>query len=221
MNRVQSFYGRWAPVYDRIARLTPGIGRVRRRAADALDVAPDDTVVEMGAGTGANTRDVARRLGPDGGFLGIDVARPAIARARKRALRSGQRRVGFVLGDAARLPIRSADALLATFVVGMFEEPSAVVDGWCDTIEPGGRIVLLDATRSEHPVGSLLNPLFDVFVRVTTPPGPRLRYPTAPAATLDRRVAAARESLADRGEIVVDETHALGFLRLTAARISS
>ncbi|MDY3555648.1 class I SAM-dependent methyltransferase [Gemmata sp. JC717] len=39
---------------------------------DALDVCPDDRVVELGCGPGAFTRRILHRLGPDGAVVGVD-----------------------------------------------------------------------------------------------------------------------------------------------------
>lgn len=52
-----------------------------RAAADALPLAPDSRVLEIGCGPGALSREVARRIG-HGFVLGIDRSAAAIARAR-------------------------------------------------------------------------------------------------------------------------------------------
>ncbi len=63
---AQEFYGRWARLYDLIARRTPGIPRLRGRAAAACGLESGDTVVEMGCGTGANLPYLRERVGPEG-----------------------------------------------------------------------------------------------------------------------------------------------------------
>jgi ubiquinone/menaquinone biosynthesis C-methylase UbiE len=71
---AQSFYGRWAQVYDWLAS-APGVASWRDRTADALALASGDTVVEMGCGTGANVPHLRERVGPSGRVVGIDVTR--------------------------------------------------------------------------------------------------------------------------------------------------
>lgn len=215
---AQQFYGRWAGVYDGLCRYAPGLDSVRASAADALALRPGDTVVEMGCGTGANFRHLRERVGPEGQVVGVDFTRGMLARARERIEKRDWENVAVVRADAERPPIRDeVDAVLATFVVGMFDDPAAVVDGWLDLLAPGGRMGLLDATRSDRLAGRPLNAAFRAFV-VASAPGKRRAYEEPPWELLDRRVEAARDALTRRIEITVDEEAALGFLRLTAGR---
>lgn len=216
---VTDFYGRWAGVYDLIARRTPGIGSMRTAAADALALAPGDTVVEMGCGTGANLPYLRERVGADGRVIGVDLTPEMLVRARRNASRAKWTNVDLLCGDATRPPVAEADAVLATFVVGMLDDPAAAVETWCDSLEPDGRLVLLDATRSDAGWTRVANPLFRGFVALTAPPTTRLRYDESPTTVLDRRVRAAREALIRRGRVTHDDRRAFGFLRLTAGRV--
>jgi len=225
---AQSFYGRWAALYDALARYTPGIGSLRERAAAALELEPGDTVVEMGCGTGANLPYLRERVGPEGTVVGVDFTRPVLDRARESI--AAYDNVHLVRGDAARPPVAnvggdaasdSVDAVLATFVVGMFDDPAAAVDGWCDLLADGGNVVLVDAASSDRSYAAPVNALFRAVVVLSTPPTTRLRYDRDPQATLDRRVAAARDALRARSSAVAHETHALGVVRLTGGRIET
>jgi ubiquinone/menaquinone biosynthesis C-methylase UbiE len=218
---TQSFYSRWARLYDALATRTPGIGSLRARAADRLDLGPGDTVVEMGCGTGANFRHLRERVGPTGTVVGVDFTPGMVATARRRVAREGWENVHVVRADATRPPLRpgDADALLASFVVGMVRDPSAVVDDWLDLVGPGGRVALLDLARSTRRVGRPLNAAFRAFVLASSPPGSRFRPDDSPAAVLDRRVAAAHRRLFARCDDAVHSTHALGFARLSSGRV--
>lgn len=193
---VDQFYTRWARLYDLLASAAPGISGARRRSVNSLDIGPGETVVEMGCGTGANLPHLRDSVGSAGGVVGIDLARGALARARSRIHRAGWENVGVVRGDATRPPLGRADALLATFVVGMFDDPAAAVERWCDVVDPGGRVVLLNATQSDHPVVAPLNLGFRAFVRLGAP-GRRFAR-CSPAGELERSVARAQEALRDQ-----------------------
>ena len=215
---ITSFYGRLARAYDLVATHTPGIAALRRRAVDALRLDAGDTVVEMGCGTGANLDYLRERVGPDGTVIGIDLTPGMLSRAHRRVERRGWRNVHLVRGDAAGPPLARANAVLATFVVGMLDDPAAAVDRWCALVSDG-RMALVDAGRSPHLPGRTLNGAFRAFVTLTTPPPGQLQYDEPPAAVLDRRIAEARAALAKCGTIEVDERRALGFVRLTTGRV--
>jgi len=214
---VADFYGRWAGVYDVLATRTPGVRRVRERTVDALALAPGDTVVEMGCGTGANLPFLRERVGGAGRVVGVDLTPGMLSRARRRVERAGWRNVHVARGDATRPPVARADAVLGTFVVGMFDDPAAAVDRWADVVGPGGRIALLDAAPRER--AGPTDAAFRLFVAASAPPTTRLRYDESPARLLGERVSAAREALRSRTALDLDERFGRGFLRLTAGRM--
>jgi len=227
---AQAFYGRWARLYDLVARHTPGVRRVRRRAVAACQLEPGDTVVEMGCGSGANLPLLCDAVGPDGTVIGIDFTRPLLDRARalvgEQATGLGvppaYENVSLVRGDATSPPIDGpVDAVLATFVVGMLDDPAAAVDDWCDLLADDGYLVLLNAKSSEEPVGRLLAPLFRAIVVLSTPPTTQLRYDRDMVAALDERVTAAHDQLRANADAVAEHSSALGFLSLTGGRIGS
>ncbi|MFB6307733.1 MAG: class I SAM-dependent methyltransferase [Haloarculaceae archaeon] len=211
---AQSFYGRWARLYDWLAT-APVVRGWRKSAVDALDLDPGDTVVEMGCGTGANVPYLQDAVGPDGEVVGVDVTRELLDRARGRIAREGWRNVHVAQADATRPPIRRADAVLATFVVGMFADPAAAVDRWCDLTD--GRIALLNFQYSDRAWGRALAPLYEGFVWSSSPgvsvPDER------PGRSLQRDVESAREALAARTADRRYETFAGGFLGLVSGRV--
>jgi ubiquinone/menaquinone biosynthesis C-methylase UbiE len=207
---TQSFYGRWARVYDWIAT-APGVESWRARAVAALDLDPGDTVVEMGCGTGANVPHLREAVGPDGCVVGIDLTRGMLRRARERVDRAGWSNVHLVRADATCFPVTGpVDGVLATFVVGMFADPRPAVDGWMDLLAPGGRVALLNAGRSDRPVARPLNLGFRAFVRAAAP-GER---GVSPTHSLERRVADARDRVRERSGDVGFVEFGVGYLGL-------
>ncbi len=212
------FYTRWTGLYDPISRRIPGIAGLRARTARALDLDLGDTVVEMGCGTGANLAYLRGQVGPEGTVVGVDVSAGVLSRAAEHVRREGWENVHLVRADATRPPLRKteADAVVATFVVGMFPDPEGVVEEWCEFVGPTGNIALLNAARSRRTYGPLVNLPFRAFVFVSTPGRGRLDDPTE---LLDRRVETAHAAVERRCERTVHEEGALGLVRLTAGRV--
>jgi ubiquinone/menaquinone biosynthesis C-methylase UbiE len=216
---AQQFYGRWAGLYDWLSRSTPGLGRLRAEAAEALSLAPGDTVVEMGCGTGANLPHLRERVGSEGRVVGVDFTRGMLATARQRVERAGWENVHLVRADATGVEFcEPPDAVLATFVVGMLADPAAAVDRWADMLAPGGRLALLDAAQTRRWFGWPVNAAFRGLVVASSPTGLD-GYDAAPWTVLDRRVAAARRALRGRADETTHAERALGVVRLTSGRI--
>ncbi|WP_255194284.1 class I SAM-dependent methyltransferase [Natronobeatus ordinarius] len=216
---AQAFYGRWARLYDYIARRTPGVPGLRRRAAIACRLEPGDTVVEMGCGTGANLPYLRERVGPDGIVIGIDFTGPVLERAR--ASTAEYDNVHVVRGDATAPPVlEGVDAVLATFVVGMLPDPAGAVDDWCALVGPGGHVVLANAARSQKPYAPPVNAVFRAIVVLSTPPTTTLRYEDDPTRRLDERIDAAHGRLRERASAIAHETHLFGIVRLTGGRLT-
>ncbi|WP_122089656.1 methyltransferase domain-containing protein [Halalkalicoccus subterraneus] len=210
------FYTRWADLYDHVSRGIPGIAGLRRRTAEALELELGDVVVEMGCGTGANLASLREEVGPEGTVIGVDVSGGVLDRAREHVAGEGWENVHLVRGDATAPPLQGANAVVATFVVGMFPDPEAVVEGWCEFVGSGGRVALLNAARSRRAYGPLINLPFRAFVYASTPGKRRFNDPTE---ELDRRVAVGHRTVGRRCERTVHTDGALGLVRLTAGTV--
>lgn len=213
---ASGFYTRWATLYDHVSRSIPGIARLRERTAEALDLELGDTVMEMGCGTGANLAYLREEVGPEGTVVGVDFSEGVLDRAATHVESEGWENVHLVRGDATAAPLRAADAVGATFVVGMFSDPERVVEGWCDLVGSGGSVALLNAASSRRAYGPVVNAPFRAFVYASTPGRRRLDDPTA---LLDRRIETAHTALERRCERTIHEEGALGLVRLSAGRV--
>ncbi|MDT9698303.1 methyltransferase domain-containing protein [Streptomyces sp. P17] len=83
-----------------------------------------DHVLDVGCGTGGTTLAVARRLGPTGRAVGIDISEPMITAARERAAREGSS-ASFILADAEQHAFEPAafDAVISRLGVMFFSDP--------------------------------------------------------------------------------------------------
>src|SRR6516165_9418227 len=66
----------------------------------AAGLSPGERVADVGCGNGALPTDAARRVGPDGVALGIDISTAMLGLARRRATQAGVGNVEFVEADA-------------------------------------------------------------------------------------------------------------------------
>jgi ubiquinone/menaquinone biosynthesis C-methylase UbiE len=72
--------------------------------AERLALAPGDVVLDVACGHGNFTVELARRVGPSGLVIGLDIAGSMLARAADRVRRAGLDNVLLVHGDALALP---------------------------------------------------------------------------------------------------------------------
>ena len=212
----EQFYARWASVYDRVARV-PGLRSWRASAVDALDLSPGDTVVEMGCGTGANVPELRERVGPAGRVVGLDSTAEMLRAARRHTERTGAG-IDYLRADATRPPVDGVDAVLGTFVAGVFPDPAAAVDAWCDCVRPGGRVALLNFQRSGAALAAPLSIAFEGFVRLSSP-GARLST-RAQADAVEERGAAAPRRLTERTVDRRYETFGGGYLGLVSGTVT-
>jgi ubiquinone/menaquinone biosynthesis C-methylase UbiE len=90
------------------------------------EVAAQDArrVLDVGCGTGATTLAIAKRIGPGGRSVGVDISAPMIAVARARAAKE-RSTAEFVVADAGSDDLGAAgfDLLVSRFGVMFFEDP--------------------------------------------------------------------------------------------------
>ncbi|MFB7501494.1 methyltransferase domain-containing protein [Streptomyces sp. NPDC056161] len=131
----------------------PGVRRLRAWAHEALAVKGGERALDVGAGTGSQTRELAAAVGPEGLALGVEPnpGLRAVAEAR-----SAESRARFTHGDALALPVpdASVDVVWCERVLQHLTEPDRAVAEMVRVLRPGGRVALLDtdwATTVLHP----------------------------------------------------------------------
>jgi SAM-dependent methyltransferase len=104
---------------------------------------PGERVIDVGCGSGATSFAFARRVGPSGHVLGVDVSGPMLARARQRA--RSDLPVDFVLADATLYPFDPAsfDVLASRFGVMFFAEPAVSFANLRRALRPSGRLAFV------------------------------------------------------------------------------
>ncbi len=132
----------WRPV---LTRLLTGMSHDAERAwsLDWLDPAPDATVLDLACGPGNTTRTIAAAV-PAGRVLGIDFS-TAMLREALADVRAARATVGYVRGDAHRLPLQpgSVDAANCAGAFYLFSDPPRVLAGIAAALGPGGHFTLM------------------------------------------------------------------------------
>lgn len=123
----------------------PSILQVEEAATAELRLAPGDRVLELGCGTGEDSRALAELVAPDGTVVGIDASAAMIAAARQRTEGTGLP-VTFHVGDAMQLdlPTDSFDAVRCERLLIHVPDPAVVLGEMVRVTRPGGRVVVVD-----------------------------------------------------------------------------
>jgi ubiquinone/menaquinone biosynthesis C-methylase UbiE len=139
-------------------------GRMRERTLDLVGAAAGEHVLDVGCVTGTLALAAKRRVGGSGTVHGVDASEEMIARARKKAARSGLW-VAFEVATAQALPFRDAtfDVVPCTLALHHLPEPArpAAVAEMGRVLRPGGRILIVELGEARgawavlHPVALL------------------------------------------------------------------
>ncbi len=131
---------RWAADQPSI---DPGIRHYGEAAMVAAGARPGERVLDVGCGAGDTTLELARRVGPEGRVVGVDVSAPMLARARERA--EGVETIAFLEADASAHAFSETkfDLLFSRFGVMFFDDPVAAFTNLRSALDRGGRLAFV------------------------------------------------------------------------------
>jgi len=58
--------------------------RLIKKVVDKMDIQPKQSILDLGSGTGRNDCLMARKIGPEGHILGLDISKEMLSLSRKR-----------------------------------------------------------------------------------------------------------------------------------------
>jgi SAM-dependent methyltransferase len=139
---------------------------------------PGGRVLDIGCGAGATSFAMARRLGPEGACLGVDISAPLVGLARNRTRELGISNAKFEVADVQthRFEAKSFDAAISRFGVMFFGDPVAAFANVRSALRENGKLAFL-AWRSPQD-----NPFMTAAARAARPYLPELSHfvPNAP-----------------------------------------
>jgi ubiquinone/menaquinone biosynthesis C-methylase UbiE len=109
-----------------------------------LSLSSGDAVLDVCCGAGASAVPAARAVGPTGSVLGLDLADPLLALARRRAATLGLRNVSFRNCDATATGLESGsfDAVVCVFGVFFAADMPAFVGEMWRLVRWGGTLAI-------------------------------------------------------------------------------
>jgi arsenite methyltransferase len=120
------------------------------------DLHEGEVVLDLGSGAGADVLISARRVGPTGRAIGIDMTDEMLELARANAAEAGVENVEFVKGYLEELPLpdASVDVVISNCVINLSGDKPQVLAEAARVLRPGGRFavsdVIADANMDEE-----------------------------------------------------------------------
>jgi ubiquinone/menaquinone biosynthesis C-methylase UbiE len=153
-------------------RSSPEEAIVKRRIIDMLQPLEAQHVLDVGCGTGDDSREIASLVGLKGRVVGIDYSAAMVAEARRRTTDTSLP-IEFHEGDAMKLGFAdgSFDRVRSENVLLHLRDAHRGLEEMIRVVRPGGRVVASEpdtATRFvDSPYVALTNTIFASFADAT------------------------------------------------------
>ncbi|NIS88801.1 MAG: methyltransferase domain-containing protein [Woeseiaceae bacterium] len=160
---MSDVYSKIAPLYDVWAWLTET--NARRRCLELAAIQDGEDVLEVAVGTGLAFVEILE-ANPSGHTEGIDLTAAMLARAERKAARTGVQSYRLRVGDAYDLdyPSNSFDVLVNNYMFDLLPERDLpiVLEEFKRVLRPGGRLALVNMTQGTRWYNGVWDRLYQI-----------------------------------------------------------
>lgn len=109
-------------------------------------------VLDLGCGAGMDVLLAARKVGPSGKVIGVDLTAAMVRKAQQNARQLGLDNAQFYEGDCAALPIgdQTIDVVISNGVFNLCFDKPRVVGEIYRVLRAGGRLLMADMILEDH-----------------------------------------------------------------------
>ena len=110
------------------------------------EIHPGERVVDVGCGAGIDSLIAAKKTGPGGRVIGVDMTPAMLRKARRAAQETQLSNVEFREGYAESLPVDDgwADVVISNGVLNLMLDKDAALAEMSRVLKPGGRLQIGD-----------------------------------------------------------------------------